>query len=214
MTSHTDAPTITVTGTGSVSGVPDRLHLDVGVEVRRPTAPHAYLRAADAASRVFDALDSLAFPSLTRATRQIGLRADIHWGENQEQKVSGYVASQDLTVTIDNLVSASDVLDAVVHAGGDDARITSLAFGFSDPADRAALAQRAAWQDAHDRAQRWADLAGCALGAVESVTEEAGAVPRPLLRTMAAESSSMPVAPGEATVACSVTVSWRIEPAA
>ncbi|MHA7276637.1 SIMPL domain-containing protein [Arthrobacter sp. Hz1] len=213
MTSSPDVPTITVTGTGSVSGVPDRLHLDVGVEVRRPTAPHAYLRAADAASRVFDALDALAFPSLTRATRQIGLRADIHWGENQEQKVSGYVASQDLTVTIDDLASASAVLDAVVHAGGDDARITSLAFGFSDPADRATLAQDAAWRDARDRAQRWANLAGCTLGGVETITEEAGAAPRPGMRTMMAEDSSMPVTPGEAAVVCSVTVSWRIEPA-
>ncbi|MHA7155394.1 SIMPL domain-containing protein [Arthrobacter sp. TMN-50] len=213
MTSSTDVPTITVTGTGSVSGVPDRLHLDIGVEVRRPTAAHAYLRAADAASRVFDALDALAFPSLTRATRQIGLRADIHWGENQEQKVSGYVASQDLTVTIDDPASASAVLDAVVHAGGDDTRITSLSFGFSDPADRASLAQDAAWRDARDRAQRWADLAGCTLGAVESIAEDTGAVPHPLMRTMMAEDASMPVAPGEAAVVCSVTVRWRIEPA-
>ncbi|MBG6180537.1 SIMPL domain-containing protein [Arthrobacter sp. CAN_A1] len=210
MTSSPDVPTITVTGTGSVSGVPDRLHLDVGVEVRRPTAPHAYLQAAEAASRVFDALDALAFPALTRATRQVGLRADIRWGENQEQQVSGYVASQDLTVTIDNLASASEVLDAVVLAGGDDARITSLTFGFSDPAARANLAQKAAWQDARDRAQRWADLAGCTLGAVDSVSEEAGAGSRPMMRTMLAGDSSMPVVPGEAAVVCSVTVSWRI----
>ncbi|WP_026552956.1 SIMPL domain-containing protein [Arthrobacter sp. H20] len=205
-------PTITVTGSGSVTGMPDRLHLGIGVEVRRPTAPHAYLRAADAASRVFDALDALELPGLTRATRQIGLRAEILWGESQEQRVSGYVASQDLAVTVSELASASAVLDAVVNAGADDARINSVSFGFSDPEARSALAQTAAWHDAAERAHRWANLAGCTLGAVESVTEEAGTATRPVLRAMRAEESSMPVEPGEASVVCSVTVSWRIEP--
>ncbi|MHA7273763.1 SIMPL domain-containing protein [Arthrobacter sp. TMT4-20] len=211
MTLGTDVPTITVTGTGSVAAVPDRLHLGVGVEVRRPTAPQAYLGAADAAVRVFDALDSLRLQSLQRATHQIGLRAEILWGENQEQRVTGYVASQDLNLSIGDLSSASAVLEAVVQAGGDDARISSLSFGFSDPGARAAQAQEAAWQDALARARRWAELAGCVLGTVEEVSEVAGHSPRPLMReVMLAEQSAMPVEPGEADVVCSVTVRWRI----
>ena len=215
MTSGTVVPTITVTGTGSVTGVPDRLHLGIGVEVRRPTAPQAYLQAADAAARVFAALDALQRGSLKRSTRQIGLRAELLWGENQEQRVTGYVASQDLDLSIDDLSSTSDVLDAVVQAGGDDARISSLSFGFSDPEARAVLAQEAAWLDAVSRARRWAELAGCALGVVEEVSEDVGPSPRPLMRrAMLAEQSSMPIEPGEADVVCSVTVRWRIHPAA
>lgn len=215
MTSGTDISTITVTGTGSVAAVPDRLHLGVGVEVRRPAAPQAYLGAAAAVVRVFDALDALQLQSLRRTTRQLGLRADILWGENQQQRVTGYVASQELILSIDDLSSASAVLDAVVQAGGDDARISSLSFGFSDPGAKAAEAQEAAWQDALSRARRWAELAGCVLGTVEEVSEVAGHPPRPLSpKVMMTEQASMPVEPGEADVVCSVTVRWRIATAA
>ncbi|WP_192476964.1 SIMPL domain-containing protein [Arthrobacter sp. AET 35A] len=206
-------PSVTVTGSGTVSAPPDRLHLRIEVEVRRPTAPHAYLRAADAASRVLDALDADQMPPLKRSTRQIGLRAEIVWADNQEQRVSGYVASQELAVTIDDPSSASAVLDAVVHAGGDDVRINSLAFGFSDPAARARLAQEAAWQDARERALQWAQLAGCTLGEVEEVTEGGGTAPAPVARhAVLAADQSMPIEPGEAEVVSTVTVRWRIVP--
>lgn len=207
-------PSVTVTGTGTVSAPPDRLHLRIEVEVRESTAPQAYLRAADAASRVIDALDAEQMPSLKRSTRQIGLRAEIAWADNQEQRVSGYVASQELAVTIDDPSSASTVLDAVVHAGGDDVRINSLTFGFSDPSSRARLAQEAAWQDAHERALQWAQLAGYTLGVVEEVTEGGGTTPTPVARhAVLAADQSMPIQPGEAEVVSTVTVRWRIIPA-
>ncbi|MBG6190285.1 uncharacterized protein YggE [Arthrobacter sp. CAN_A212] len=203
-----------MTGTGTASAPPDRLHLRIEVEVRRPTAPDAYLRAADAASRVLGAIDAHQMPSLKRSTRQVGLRAEIVWADNQEQRVSGYVASQELAVTIDNPASASAVLDAVVHAGGDDVRINSLVFGFSDPSARARLAQEAAWQDARERALQWAQLAGCTLGVVEEITEGGGTAPAPVGRhaVLAAE-QSMPIEPGAAEVVSTVTVRWRIAPA-
>ncbi|HET8971336.1 MAG TPA: SIMPL domain-containing protein, partial [Candidatus Nanopelagicales bacterium] len=101
---------------------------------------------------------------------------------------------------------------AQVHAalsdGGPVARIDSLTFGISEPAQAQAQARAAAFADARRRAEQYADLAGRTLGAVVQVVEGgAEVIPVPRARVMAA-SASMPVEGGEQSVSASVRVHW------
>jgi len=199
---------VTVTGTGSASAPPDVAVIDVAAEVSAAHASEALELAGAALTRMRDAALSGGVQPADLATSGTQL-----WPEtDQRGRPNGYRAMLSMTVRSREIRSVSDLLPALIAAGGDAGRLHNIRLEFSDPASLASTARERAFADARARAQQYADLAGRGLGEVVLVEEggSPGGGPSPVFRMAAVVSESVPVEPGMQSVSASVTVRWGL----
>src|SRR5712691_923540 len=167
----TPAKTITVSGHGSVTTVPDRASFDFTVETRAQTAAGAITRNGDAAAAVAHAVKDAGVPAADVQTSQLSLMPQT---TQDGTTIVGYAASTTITVGTP-IARAGAVVDAAVQAGANSVSGPNLARSDEDALYRDAL--RSAVADAKDKAAALASAAGLTLGAVKSIAEGAGQTP-------------------------------------
>lgn len=200
---------ITVTGTGEAAATPDMATIDLGVEVTAATVAAAREGAATAARRVIDAAKREGVADRDLQTRSISVSPVYDYSRPGTPTITGYVASNYLTVRVRDLARLSAVVDTSVEAGGDAARLQGISFGFNDEASLRTTARERAIADARQRAETYASAAGVRLGDVLSIVETSISQPMPLTRSAAADTAT-PIEPGESTIAVSVTIRFAI----
>ncbi len=192
--------TVTVTGAGSVTSIPDTAVLSLGVESRADTAKAAIAANAAEMRRVIAAIQGAGGREV--GTQSVSLTSIV--GENSV--VKGYSASNVVSVTID-VGRAGAVIDAAVAAGANQVYGPSLSSG--DQRKLYLKALEAAVADARAKAQVLAASSGRSLGKVETVTESGGFEPVPLMSKAAADSGT-PVEAGAQQTNASVTVTFAL----
>jgi len=201
----TTGRTITVTGNGSVTTVPDRASFQFGVTTQAATAKEAMSRNAAAASAVIAALKDAGVAASDLSTSGVSLSPVT--GPDGTQIVS-YTASNTVTAGI-ALAKAGALVDAAVAAGADTVYGPGL-----DRSDQAALYAQAlakAVDDAKAKAEVLAQGAGVTLGAVQAIAEGGSAEPIPFAAKAApAEGVATPIEPGTQEVDASVSVTYAI----
>lgn len=200
-----------VTGVGEASAPPDLAIVQVGAECVARHAPEALGEASAVIARMRAVAVGAGVAPDDLATSATQLWPD----HDREGRPSGYRASLSMTVRMRDVTTASELVPALVAAGGDAGRLHSTSLEHSDPAALATIARDNAFADARARAEQYAALAGLSLGAVMAVDEAAvgdGPVPVFARRSGAAVpvSLSMPIEPGTQSVAAAVTVRWRL----
>lgn len=196
--------TVTVTGTGAATVVPDIARLRVGASHRAPTVAEAVAGlgasarlVTQVAVRVVDA----------RHVATTGLQV---WPRHDnEGRPDGVEASQQVSVRCPDLDAASQLVADLAAEVGEDLRIEGLALEVSDTSDAVLEARESAFSDARARAEHLAHLAGRVLGDVLEVVEgPRGAQPMPGGARMAL--AAMPIEPGEQSVHSSLQVTWQL----
>ena len=203
--------TVSVSGTGKVSGVPDVLRLDMGVQ-HTGNDVNAALNAAnrDVAS-IKKALDRYDVDDADIQTSQLSINP--HYENNG--KVNGYDVFQGLTIKLRDLDKAGQAISAAAEAGGNATRINGVSFDIEDNAKLIQAARDAAFADAKAKAQQYADLAGRRLGNVTTISEDTSFDGAPIpyaAERMAADSagSSVPIESGSQQVSVNSSVSWEL----
>jgi uncharacterized protein len=202
----TDAfPGITVTGTGTVTGTPDVLTLDVSVHGTGGDASAALSDAAATMNRVRASLRGNGVAAADLGTSGLTLQADYRY-DGDRQTVDGYSAIESLTAKLRDLHRAGHAISAASAAGGNAAAIDGVSFELEDNTALLASARTAAFADAKAKAGQYAAAAGRTLGPVTRITESVNTTePVPGERAAAgAAGASVPVDPG--TTQESVTV--------
>lgn len=193
---------VTVGGTGTVTSVPVRARLSLGVDTRGDTARAALAANARAMRNVIEAVK-------TAGGREVGTQAvglSQTFGQNGE--ISGYAASNVVTTTI-GIDRAGTVIDAAVEAGAN--QISGPSPSVADQAARYREALQAAVADARARAQTLAAAAGRTLGKVTSMSEGGAPPPTPLFQKAAsADAAGTPVEAGVQETTASVTVTFAL----
>jgi uncharacterized protein len=203
---ETDAParSITASGLGSVTTVPDRAPFSFGVQAQSRTASQA-LEAADAQlSRVVAALRGAGVAQADIQTEQISLSPRT---SEDGVQIVGYTAVSSVSVRVRNLDRAGPIVDAAVAAGANQVYGPSLT-----RSDQAALyrnALRSAYADARAKAQALAEAAGVTLGAMTATVEGGGNVPMPVAAGRA-EDAKATVEPGTQEIQASVSVTFAV----
>jgi uncharacterized protein YggE len=197
----TAAKTITVTGNGSVTTVPDRAGFDFTVETRAGTAKAALAQNSDAAAAVVAAVKNAGVADADIQTSQVSLSPQTKQDGTQ---IIGYIASNSISVK-STIAKAGSIVDAAVGAGADGVSGPSLSISDQDVQYRDALKQAVA--AAHAKAQTLADAAGLSLGGAQTVVEGAGQYPVPLAQK-ADFSAGVTIQPGTQTVDATVTVTY------
>jgi hypothetical protein len=202
---------VIVSGLGKVSGTPDVLRVELGVEVRRPDVSAALRDANTIQNTVRSAVRRDGVDPKDMQTSDVSLYPSY----SNKGVPNGYTVNESLTLKLRNLGHAGKTIGDAVVAGGNAARVQGVSFALEDNAALLEQARDAAYGDAKKKAQRYADLSGRALGQVELVSEQVpdAVQPMPYARdalAAAAPSQAVPIDPGQSQVSVSVTVRWSL----
>ncbi len=212
----TQPRTVSVSSTGIAQAKPDAAKASLTIETQDPTsAKAAQATAAIAATKVLDAIKAAGIADDDIATQGINVGPVYNYTSDGGQTLIGYRAAQTLTVTLRDLATAGATLDAIVAAGGNAARIDSLAPFVTDPTVAASKARAQAVEIARAQAEQYAKLLGFTLGPVASVSESSSnAQPQPIAYAdsagASAERAPTPIEPGTQDVSVTLNVAWSI----
>ncbi len=208
MATAQEARIITTMGTGTVEAPPDMATIRLGVTNQASEASAAMAATSEAASAVLDRLEAAGVAPRDVQTDQLSVQPLWSDYSAETRRITGFVASNVLTVRVRDLDQLGTLLDLVMQDGAN--TFNGLSFGLQEHKPAQDAARAAAVRDALDRAAQLADAAGVTLGPVQTISEQAG-VARPMMMEMAAaRSADVPVAPGELTVTAQVSVVFAI----
>lgn len=191
--------TLTVTGVGSVSAVPDEAQLSFGVETRGATAREAVQANADAARKVINAL------------RQAGGRelrtqyVSVYPISRDGGTITGYSASNSVSAVSD-AADAPALIDAAVEAGANNLSGPAMSSSNAEELYRQALAK--AVGEAEARAEVLAKAAGRSVGEIKTIFEGSAPTPVPYYAERAALDAATPIVPGKQDTTATVTVTF------
>lgn len=204
-----DKGTLEVTGTGTVSAEPDMANITLGVATRSESAGAALSRTSEAVARVFEALDAAGIASGDLQTANINLSPlwNDRPGGTSGPDLTGFEASNTITVKVRDLNRLGAILDATAEAGAN--TFQGLSFALQEPSPSLEEARRLAVADAIAKAKLYADAAGVSLGTILRISEPVLSGPSPVMRA-AAFDEGLKIAPGEVSTAASVTMVFEI----
>ncbi len=162
-------------------------------------------------NKVLQALKGAGIEERDIQTSRLSLQPQYAQNRTGPSPVTGYRASNRVTVRVRDVAKVTNVIDVLVGAGAND--IGGINFTVSQASKHLDEAREKAVADARRKAEIYARAAGVTLGEPLSISEETGA-PAPLFRgKMAAPmAAGAPVAQGEEALSVTVNVSWAIKP--
>lgn len=216
--------TVSVSGTGQSSTTPDAAILTLGVETQAPDAGAALSQNNEQMAALIETFTGNAVAAediQTQAVRlqpqyaQPGVQPEIQPAQpptgTVSAEITGYIATNTVKVTVRDLTTVGQLLDAAVQAGSN--QIYGIDFTVSDPTAALDEARAAAWADAQHKAEQLAELAGATLGEVMSINEFSQ-TPIPLAQSSAMGAADMvPIQPGLQQLQVNVQISWQLESA-
>jgi uncharacterized protein YggE len=204
--------TITVAGRGDIQQTPDLMTLTLGVESKGPTAQAALQQNKDRAATLVTTLKSKGVADRDLQTSNLSLSPT--WDD--KQNITGYVASNMVTVRLRDLNAAGAVVDAASSAVGDDIRMHGVAFSIDDTSGALEQARTEAVKQAVEQAKQLASAAGVTLGAIKSIDDTNTDLPTPQYYERgyeddAATASELAIEPGEQELRVDVRVVFEID---
>lgn len=203
--------TLRVIGNAVIAARPDRAQIDLGVVTQ---SPEASVAAAENASHLQSTLAAL--------HRVLGARADIRTISYDlvpsyrpepaaEPTIIGYIASNIVRVTIDDLAKVGPVIDAATQSGAN--RVRDIRLTLRDPQAAQNQALRQAALQARTEADTLASALGVKIVRILSV-EESGSPVRPIrplaFARVAVAAAPTPVEAGTVDVSATVTLTVEV----
>lgn len=170
------APTrsITVVGEGTVSIRPDVANANIGVEVMNESVQEASAMNRAVLEEVLAALAAQGIAENDIQTSGFSVFAERYGpeGPRSEEDVQ-YRVSNNVNVTIRDLDTVGEVLDAAIAAGANN--IYGVEFALDDMSDAQSQAREQAIENAAEKAAEIAEFSGVSLGPIVSLSEVIGA---------------------------------------
>ena len=188
---------IHVRATGTASGAPDLAIVNLGVEAIEDTAAEARAAAANAMNGVMDVLAEAGIEDRDIQTRHFSInprRQSVQVTECKDgvedapkgssegencitrwvQELTGYSASNQVSVNVRELDQAGTIIDRVTNAAGDLVRVNGIRFTIEDIDPLQEEARSEAMEELRAKAETLARLAGIGLGRLVHLQESTG----------------------------------------
>lgn len=205
--------TLSISAEGSIQREPDIAFLNAGVQTNGETAEAAMSANASAMNGVFEALAAADIDRRDMQTSNFSLQPQYDYSNRQSgepPRLTGYQASNQLTVKVRDLDTLGETMDALVGAGGN--TFSGLQFALED--DRSAMnaARDLAMKEAISRAELYAAASGYELARVVTISESGGYRPQPMAAMAQTRNmeSSTPIASGEVGYSVTVNVTFEL----
>jgi uncharacterized protein YggE len=206
------AATLDVSATGEVHVAPDMATISLGVSNTAPTAAAAMQAANVAMAKVIAAVRAAGVDARQIQTSSINLAPQYVYAQNQPPQLTGYQATNQVSVTVLDLARLGPVADAVVAAGATD--IGQISFGLQSRVSAENAARLAAVKALDDKAALYADAAGYHIKRLVSLAEGGSTTPSPpvpLMRMASLQGApATPVETGELTVTIDVSGEFEL----
>jgi uncharacterized protein len=212
LTSLHSSGRITVTGTGTVTGVPNQLVVSLSVQATGNDVTSALNQANTTVRKVTEVLQERGVSAADIQTSDLNISPNY----NNNGVVSSYGVSESLNATLNRLNAAGSQIGAAVRAGGNAVSIDNVALNLTSTGSLMASARAQAIANAHAQAQQYARALGEPLGpaiSVSPVQQQQQQLPEPFANAAAAGTaarSRVPVSPGTQQLSVSVTVVYAI----
>lgn len=208
---QTVPPAITVGGEATIAVAPDRAEIDGGVTTEAKTAREAAEANNKAMGAVLAALKASGIAEKDIQTSRLSLQPQqSSRNPNGPVQITGYRASNRVTLTLRDVTKVATAIDTLVSAGANE--ISGISFSVSQASKLLDEARSQAIADAQRKAEIYAKAANVSLGAPISISEEGAPGPVPMYaRKMSASADSTPIAPGTETLRIAVSVSYAIK---
>jgi uncharacterized protein YggE len=202
--SDTPSDGITVTGTGHAKAVPDEAEFSMGISSEGETAGAALRANSVQIRRLIAALKGAGISPSDIRTQDVSVGRS--YDENGEP--DGFAAHNSVSVHLEELGRAGELLDAASRAGAEEITGPSLTRSNRDTFETRALED--AVVDARGRAKALAAAAGVSLGEVTAIVESPQAVEPVYRAAELAKDAQAPIEPGTEDVTAVVTVTFAI----
>jgi uncharacterized protein YggE len=199
---------VTVTGEATIAVAPDSAMIRIGVSSQDKTAREASDANAKQMTAVLAAIKSNNIAERDIQTSRLSLQPQYDPNKSGTARLTGFQATNQVTVRIRDIGNLAAVLDSAISAGANE--MSGIEFIVSEQSKLLDRARDDAIADAHRKAELYAKAAGSRLGHVVAISEEGSAPP---LRPMQAlRAGAVPISPGEQTLRAAVTVSYELAP--
>jgi uncharacterized protein len=205
---------VTVTGIGQFSVVPDEATVVIGVQTQAESAGEAISENAERMEEVTNALRAAGIQTVDIQTRTLNLfprYADTQQVPRSVQgEIVGYTATNQVEVRVRQIANVGAVIDNAIMAGAN--TIDGIRFEVGDPTQALDQARQAAMEDARRKAEQLVELADASLGNVLTISEFSR-TPGPVFREAVAQDVAFvtPVEPGTQMIEVEVQVTWYLE---
>jgi len=196
-----EATTLSVSAYGETKIAPDQAVITLGVQTIAPVAAEAMAQNAAQMSAVSTALRRAGIAEKDIQTSSLNLSPQYVYNPNEPAKLTGYQASNDVTITVEDLARLGPTIDAVTAAGAN--QINGIGFKLKAPGAAEDQARLAAVKALRAKAELYAGATGYRVSRLISLSEGGGAEPVPVMAmTARARVQAVPttVSSGELTV--------------
>jgi uncharacterized protein YggE len=201
-----------ISATGEVSRVPDVAIISAGVVTRASTATAAIQDNANRMERIRAALKRAGIADRDIQTSSINLNPDYRYEEGKAPVLTGYQASNTLSIRFRDIRNSGEILDALVAQGANQINGPSLTIDNPDAALDEARTKAIAV--GRKRAELYARSLGMRVVRLLSVSENGGySAPPPMPYAMAAQArdSSTKIDPGEQQLQVTLAMSFELQ---
>ncbi|MGI8433584.1 MAG: SIMPL domain-containing protein [Nocardioidaceae bacterium] len=205
--------TISMTGVGEATGIPDQLTFALDVHASAADVSTALDSANRTTHRVLAAVSGQDVARKDVQTTGLSINANYDYSGDGPAVITGYSVSEYMSVLVRELPTAGATISAAVGAGGNAVRLHDVRLKIGDEAKLLSEARAAAFAEAQDKAEQYAEASGRTLGEVSTVREASAGQSdsSSSLRTAAAadfSATSLPIRAGSADLHVTVSVVW------
>jgi uncharacterized protein len=201
--------TISVTGEGQVTQVPDAASAVVGVEVTGDDLSEVLADANERMDAVISSIIDQNIPEENIQTEVFSIRVERD-RDMADRPITGYTVVNMVRVTVTPIEQIANVIDEAVDAGAN--QVGNIGFAVEDRDAAIRQAREQAMSNAREKAEHFAELGDVSLGPVVSISETGTAPPPPRpVADVAVEAPETPIEPGEEAVSVTVEVVYSIE---
>ena len=202
------ATTLNLSAYGETRLAPDIASINLGVQTEGKTAQAAMAANAQRMNQVTAALRAAGIAPRDIQTSGLNLGAQYAYEPNLPPRLTGYQASNQVTITVRDLARLGQSVDAVVGAGAN--QVNGISFGLSDPTAAENAARTEAVRALQAKAELYARATGYRLQRLVSLSEGGGYAPQPPMPMMRMAmkgdmAAQTEVSPGELKVRIDVT---------
>jgi uncharacterized protein len=213
---------VTLTTNGEAKADPDLAEVTGGVVSKGPTAKEALAKQAVKMNAITASLSEVGIAGKDVVTAQVNITPTYDWTPKGGQRITGYDATNVITIKVRDTAKVGTVLDKMVSDGSN--RIDSVVFKLENQDAPGQEARKDALTKAQARAAAYASAAGLKVYKIVSISEAGASIaqrggpmeyqlPPPMSerRTVAVAAAPTPIAGGaiEAAVTLSVTYEFR-----
>lgn len=208
-----DGTLLSVSASAEASRVPDIATLSTGVVTQATDANSALRQNSEQMSKVVATIKASGVAEKDIQTSGINIQPQYRYAENQPPTITGYQASNNVSIKVRNIANLGKVLDALVASGAN--QVNGPSFEIDQPEAVYDEARQAALAKARQRAEMYAKSLDLKVRRIVSISEGGGfQPPMPIMmKAMAMDSrerAAPPVSPGETSLSASLDVVFEL----